>query len=203
MKCTHGNNPHLCFLLFSLPPLAPLSLPVASFFSEFFQVRVRYKHVKSWVSTKYAKDQHKYPAWTERDNNTFTLAFDHQKNAGMAKPILVVDCWDNNTFIDDVIGEGQLDLTRILSSQPGSATWREYKVDLLYKGRSAGDIYVDMKYVTTSSVAEDHARRGEAQVHLDQAMAQTGTKDMAALLEHEKGKQVKQGETGLKQGETG
>jgi hypothetical protein len=98
-------------------------------------VRLRYKHVKSWSSTKYSSNQHKHPMWTDKENNLFTFVFDADKNSSINKPMLVIDCWDDNFGLDSLIGGGTIDLTRLLSSQPGSEKWREYKIELLHKGR--------------------------------------------------------------------
>jgi len=54
------------------------------------------------------------------------------------KPLLKVECWDDKVGLDASIGTGDFNLTRLLSSQPGAGSWREYKVELLHKGRAAG-----------------------------------------------------------------
>ena len=56
----------------------------------------------------------------------------------MKKPLLKVECWDDKVGLDASIGTGDFNLTRLLSSQPGAGSWREYKVELLHKGRAAG-----------------------------------------------------------------
>ena len=78
--------------------------------------------------------------------------------------------------------KGSYDLSRLISSQPGSEKWREYKINLLHKGRAAGDIYLDLKYVTKETEAEVKARMGEAKVQLEEEMVQAGTTNVADLI---------------------
>ena len=83
-----------------------------------------------------------------------------------------------------MIGEQKtFDLTRLLSAQPGSGAWREYKIELLHKGRAAGDLYVDMRYVTSESVAESNARKGEAKVAMNKELKAAGIDTQGATAE--------------------
>ena len=157
-------------------------------------VRLRYDHEKSWKSTKYAHNQHKFPVWTTKENNFFELIFDKTKNMTLKKPILQIECWDDKTGFDSEIGQGTFDLTRLLSGGIGSEIWREYKIEILHKGRTAGDIYVDMRYVTTDSKLELNAKKGEAKVQLIKDMKEAGIDENEAdAIEHLVASEMKNG----------